>query len=156
MTLRTSSSHDEGGTRQFAVSTVSFDGGDDGALRSLRLVKVAQVVEDGRMRFERIPGTEFVVPAELALLAIGFSGAKSSTLHDQLGVEVDARGNALSDAAFQTNVDGVFVAGDAVRGPSLVVWALSDGREAARSADAWLTGGVRLPTRGKNRHFGGR
>jgi glutamate synthase (NADPH/NADH) small chain len=157
MTLRTSTSHEEGGTRAFSVSTTGFVDDGKGGVAGLRLTRVEAVTQGGRTRFEAVPGSEYVLPAELVLLAMGFVGAGTQSLVEQLGVAVDGAANVKVDKAFATNVPGVFAAGDAVRGPSLVVWGLAQGREAARGVDAWLRGGEAwVPTRGRDLSFGGR
>jgi glutamate synthase (NADPH/NADH) small chain len=141
---RTSSAHEEGGERVYAVSTTRLVGDrEDGAagdVRALELVEVAFV--DGR--FEPVPGTEREIPADLVLLAMGFLGPQRAGLVEQLGVELDQRGNVARDESFMTSVPGVFVAGDAGRGQSLIVWAIAEGRAAAAGVDAWLTGGESL------------
>ena len=109
------------------------------------------------MRLERIVGSEFLLPVELVLLAIGFTGPRSDSVAAQLGAAVDDRGQLVIGEDRQTSVPGVFAAGDAVRGPSLVVWALADGRETAHQVDRYLRGEQAVaPTRGRERHFGGR
>ncbi len=141
MVFRVSSAHEEGGERVYAVSTSAFLGDDQGNVRALRLVEVA--FQDGRLVEHE--GTEREIPAELVLLAMGFSGPQREGLVEQLGVELDQRGNVARDASYATSVDGVFVAGDAGRGQSLIVWAIAEGRAAAAAVDAWLTGGTTLP-----------
>ncbi len=149
LVFRTSTSHEEGGQRVFGRMTTRLEG-EGGALR--RLVSVG--VDVG---LQPLPGTEEVWEVDLLILAMGFLGPEVSTLQAQLGVELDARGNVRTDAQFATSADGVWCAGDARRGASLIVWAISEGREAARAVDAWLTGrGSRLPTRGQDCAFGGR
>jgi glutamate synthase (NADPH/NADH) small chain len=138
---RTSSAHEEGGDRVFAVSTVRFVGDDAGQVQSLELVDV-ELVEG---RFTPIEGTAREIPAQLVLLAMGFTGPEPDGLLGQLGVEIDARGNIVRDAAFMSTVPGVFVAGDAGRGQSLIVWAIAEGRSAASAVDEWLTGSTELP-----------
>ncbi|HEX6337988.1 MAG TPA: glutamate synthase subunit beta [Jiangellaceae bacterium] len=140
--LRTSSAHEEGGERVFSVSTQEFLSDEDGAVRALRLVE-ARRGADGR--FEPVPGTERELPAQLVLLAMGFVGAERSALVDQLEVELDARGNIARDGSYQTSVPGVFAAGDAGRGQSLIVWAIAEGRACAAAVDRYLTGADRLP-----------
>ena len=134
--LRTSTAHEEGGERLYGVSTVAMLGDDQGAVRALRLVDVVPV--DGR--FDPVPGTEREVPAQLVLLAMGFTGPERGPLLDQLGVTLTARGTVARDDAFATGVPGVFVAGDAGRGQSLVVWAIAEGRAVARAVDCYLSG----------------
>ena len=140
--LRTSSAHEEGGERVYSVSTQEFLADDEGNLRALRLVEVHRGA-DGR--FEPVPGTERELPAQLVLLAMGFVGPERSALVDQLEVELDARGNIARDGSYQASVPGVFVAGDAGRGQSLIVWAIAEGRACAAAVDRYLTGADRLP-----------
>ena len=141
MTFRVSSAHEEGGERLYAVSTQRFVGDGAGRVRALRLVEVAVV--DGR--FAPVDGTEREIPAELVLLAMGFVGPERAGLVEALGVDLDARGAIARDAAYATSVPGVFVAGDAGRGQSLIVWAIAEGRAAAAAVDQWLTGETALP-----------
>ncbi|HZU81862.1 MAG TPA: glutamate synthase subunit beta [Polyangiaceae bacterium] len=131
--LRTSSSQEEGADRDWAVSTRGF-AGEDG--RVVRLEATRVVLEAGKVR--PIPGTELSLPCDLALLAMGFVGPERAGLVEQLGVALDARGNVRTDASGATSVPGVFAAGDASRGQSLVVWAIADGRRVAAGVDAWL------------------
>jgi glutamate synthase (NADPH/NADH) small chain len=134
---KVTSAHQEGGERVYAVNTVKFTGDEDGNVRELHLVEV--VFQDGR--FVPQDGTEKVLPAELVTLAMGFTGTdQSNGLVEQLGLELDARGNVARDGSYATNVAGVFVAGDAGRGQSLIVWAIAEGRSAAKAVDAYLTG----------------
>jgi glutamate synthase (NADPH/NADH) small chain len=139
--LRTSSAHEEGGERLFAVNTVRFLG-EDGAVAGLELVDVELV--DGR--FTPVEGTERVLPAQLVLLAMGFVGPQREGLLEGLGVELDARGNVARDGGWATNVPGVFVAGDMGRGQSLIVWAIAEGRSAAAAVDRFLSGSTMLPS----------
>jgi glutamate synthase (NADPH/NADH) small chain len=141
MTFRISSAHEEGGERVYAVSTQAFLGDDEGRLRALRLVEVELV--DGR--FTPVEGSEHEIPAQLALLAMGFTGPERGALLAQLGVELDPRGNVARDGDYASSVPGVFVAGDAGRGQSLIVWAIAEGRSCAASVDRWLTGSTVLP-----------
>jgi glutamate synthase (NADPH/NADH) small chain len=131
---RVSSAHEEGGDRVYAASTTEFIGDPGGAVRALRLVEVA--LEGGRLA--PVPGTEREIPCDLVLLAMGFTGAEKPGLLSDLGVEFDARGNVARDAAYQTSVPGVFVAGDMGRGQSLIVWAIAEGRSAAACVDQHL------------------
>ncbi|MGY1618469.1 glutamate synthase subunit beta [Geodermatophilus sp. SYSU D00691] len=141
MVMRVSSAHEEGGERLYSVNTERFLGDDEGRVRALLLHEVERV--DGR--FQKVEGTERELPAELVLLAMGFTGAQREGLVDTLGVEVDHRGNVARDGEFMSSVPGVFVAGDIGRGQSLIVWAIAEGRAAAGAVDAWLTGGSMLP-----------
>lgn len=136
MIFRVASAHEEGGERRYAVSTSAILGDESGAVTGLRLHEVALV--DGR--FEPVEGTEQVLPAQLVLLAMGFLGPQREGLVEQLGVDLDARGNVARDREFMTSVPGVFVAGDAGRGQSLIVWAIAEGRAAAHGVDAYLRG----------------
>jgi glutamate synthase (NADPH/NADH) small chain len=140
MIMRVSSAHEEGGERLYSVNTERFLG-EDGHVRALLLHEVERV--DGR--FQKVEGTEQELPAELVLLAMGFTGAQREGLIDTLGVEVDQRGNVARDGEFMSTVPGVFVAGDMGRGQSLIVWAIAEGRAAAAAADNWLTGDSMLP-----------
>jgi glutamate synthase (NADPH/NADH) small chain len=141
MIYRISSAHEEGGERVYAVSTQEFIGDDSGRVAALRLVEVEFV--DGR--FTPVRGSERELPAQLVLLAMGFTGPERGPLLDQLGVEFDARGNVSRDGDYATTVPGVFVAGDAGRGQSLIVWAIAEGRSCAAAVDAWLSGSTTLP-----------
>jgi len=142
MTFRVASAHEEGGERVYAVSTSEVVGDEQGRVRALRLHEVTM----GEKGFETVEGSEREVPAQLVLLAMGFLGPEQEGFLDQLGVERDARTNVARDASYMTNVPGVFVAGDAGRGQSLIVWAIAEGRSAAHGVDAWLMGkDSRLP-----------
>ena len=138
---RVSSAHEEGGERLFAVSTLAFLPDGAGHVRALSLVEVARV--DGR--FEPVAGTEQELPAQLVLLALGFTGPEQGSLLDQLGVACTPRGTVARGDDFGSTVPGVFVAGDAGRGQSLVVWAIAEGRSAAAAVDAYLSGSTELP-----------
>jgi glutamate synthase (NADPH/NADH) small chain len=138
---RTSSAHEEGGERVYAVSTTRFLEDGEGNVASIELVDVEMV--EGR--FQPIEGTERKIPADLVLLAMGFTGPERPGLLEQLGVELDGRGNIARDGSFMSTVPGVFVAGDAGRGQSLIVWAIAEGRAAAAAVDEWLSGGSELP-----------
>lgn len=140
MTYRVSSAHEEAGERVYSVSTKEFIG-EDGHVSGLRLVEVEMV--DGK--FQEVDGSERVVPAQLVLFAMGFTGPEKEGLVDQLGVELDERGNVKRDKSYMSSVEGVFVAGDAGRGQSLIVWAIAEGRSAAAGVDAFLTGSTNLP-----------
>ena len=139
--MRTSSAHEEGGERVFSVNTECFLGDDKGNLRALRAHEVTMV--DGR--FEKVEGTDFELPCELVFLAMGFLGPEKHALFDQLGIELNARGNVVKDDDWMTNVPGVFVAGDMTRGQSLIVWAIAEGRSAAAAVDRYLVGETALP-----------
>ena len=141
MIFRVASAHEEGGERLYAVSTQEILKDADGQVSGLRVSDV-QMGEKG---FEPVEGTERILPAQLVLLAMGFLGPQQAGLVEQLGVALDARGNVERDASFMTSVPGVFVAGDAGRGQSLIVWAIAEGRSAAHGVDAFLTGASALP-----------
>ena len=138
---RTSSAHEEGGERLFSVNTERFVADTDGNVHALQCHEV--VMREGR--FEKVDGSEFELRADLVLLAMGFVGPERGTWLETLGVEFDARGNIARDADFMTNVPGVFVAGDAGRGQSLIVWAIAEGRSCAAGVDRWLMGESTLP-----------
>jgi glutamate synthase (NADPH) small chain len=137
MIFRVTSAHEEGGDRVFGVATVAFIG--DGHVSSILLADVA----DGS--FEPVPGTERELPADLVLLAMGFTGPAPSPLLDQFELSTDARGAIARDEHYMSDVSGVFIAGDAGRGQSLIVWAIAEGRSVASEVDAYLTGRQRLP-----------
>ena len=141
--LRTSSSHEEGCEREFAIATKEFIG-EGGKVTALKTVRVEW--QGGKM--VEVPGTEQIIPADLVLLAMGFVSPVASVL-EAFGVERDARGNAKAtteaSGGYRTNVDKVFAAGDMRRGQSLVVWAIREGRQAARAVDEFLMGSSKLP-----------
>jgi glutamate synthase (NADPH) small chain len=141
MIFRVSSAHEEGGERLFSVNTEEFLGDEDGNLRALRLVDVERV--EGR--FQPVEGSERELPAQLVFLAMGFLGPQKEGLLDALGVDYDERGNVKRSSTFETSVPGVFVAGDAGRGQSLIVWAIAEGRSAAAGVDTHLMGRDVLP-----------
>ena len=140
--FRSSSSHEEGVHREFAVTTVEFCG-KNGKVSGLKCARLEQ--KDGRLT--PVPGSEFTIVAELVLLAMGFVYPQPKGLLAQLGVALDQRKNVVVDSSrLMTSVPGVFAAGDAQRGQSLVVWAIADGRKAARGIDRYLMGRSELPT----------
>jgi glutamate synthase (NADPH/NADH) small chain len=141
MIFRVSSAHEEGGERVYSVSTQEFLGDEDGNVRALRLVDVE--MKDGK--FSEVEGTEREIPAQLVLFAMGFTGPQQDGVVAQLGVDLDGRGNIVRDAAYMSTQPGVFVAGDAGRGQSLIVWAIAEGRAAAAGVDRFLTGSTTLP-----------
>jgi glutamate synthase (NADPH/NADH) small chain len=141
--LRTSSAHEEGCERVFAVNTECFLGTD--TVRGLRAHEVRSVVVEGRPTFEKVDGSDFELECELVLLAMGFVGPERAGLLEGLGVELDGRGNVARDGGFQTSVPNVFVCGDMGRGQSLIVWAIAEGRSAAAAVDHWLMGETLLP-----------
>jgi glutamate synthase (NADPH/NADH) small chain len=140
MQLRVESSHEEGGLRDWSVSTVRFSGDEDGNVRKLHGVRVGPPP-----KFEAVPDSEFEMDVDLVLLAMGFTGPVRGGLLDALGVALDARGNVATDQKYMSSVPGVFAAGDARRGQSLVVWAIAEGRKAARCVDEFLMGSSKLP-----------
>jgi glutamate synthase (NADPH) small chain len=138
--FRVAGAHEEGGERVYAVNTKEILGDEQGRVRGLRLVEVVQN-GDGKPGFTEVEGTAREIPAQLVLLAMGFLGPQSHGVVEQLGVELDERSNIKRDNAFMTSVPGVFAAGDAGRGQSLIVWAIAEGRSAAAGVDAYLMGG---------------
>ncbi|WP_234734042.1 glutamate synthase subunit beta [Tellurirhabdus bombi] len=149
MMLRTSTSHEEGCERKWSINTKAFIGDENGNLTALRLVDLDWKNENGRMQMVEVPGSERDIPCELALLAAGFLYPQRNGLLTDLGVEVDERGNVKS-SNYQTNIPKVFAAGDMRRGQSLVVWAISEGREAARAADQYLMGESQLEAKARS------
>jgi len=141
MTYRVTSAHEEGGERIYSVNTARDVDDGSGRVRALEIVEVE--LRDGR--FEPVPGTERELPADFVFLAMGFTGPERGPLLEQLEVELDERGNVRRDRDFMSSVDGVFVAGDAGRGQSLIVWAIAEGRSAAAGVDRWLSGSTTLP-----------
>jgi glutamate synthase (NADPH) small chain len=137
--LRIESSHEEGGVRDWAVNTLKFTGDENGNVKKLHAIRVGPPP-----KFEAVPGTEFELDADLVLLAMGFTGPVRNGLVEQLGVEMTVRGNVATDEHYQTTVPGVFAAGDLRRGQSLVVWAIAEGRKAARAIDLHLMGKTKL------------
>jgi glutamate synthase (NADPH/NADH) small chain len=144
--FRVSTAHEEGGERLFSVSTERFVGDDQGRVRALSAVQVERASVNGRIVFQKVAGSEFELPADLVLLAMGFTGPERGGVLDQLEVRMTERGTVWRDDAFMTNVPGVFAAGDMQRGQSLIVWAIADGRACARGVDAYLMGESDLPT----------
>jgi len=143
--FRVSGAHEEGGERVYAVSTQRFLGDAQGRVRALEAVKVDMVREGGRLEFKPIPGSEFTLEVELVLLAMGFLGAERPGMLTDLGVTLTERGNVQRDANWMTSVPGVFACGDMQRGQSLIVWAIAEGRSAARGVDLYLMGTSALP-----------
>jgi glutamate synthase (NADPH/NADH) small chain len=136
--LRSESSHEEGGKRDWAVNTTSFSG-EGGEVKRLHAIRVG-----APPKFEVIPATEFTLDAELVLLAMGFTGPVKSGMIEQFGLELDVRGNVATQGNYMSSVPGIFAAGDARRGQSLVVWAISEGRSAAKAIDQYLMGRSQL------------
>jgi glutamate synthase (NADPH) small chain len=141
MVYRVSSAHEEGGERVYAVSTEEFLGDGQGNLRAIKIVE--SKFENGK--FEKVVGSEKEILADFVFLAMGFVGPEKSELLAQLEVEFDDRGNIKRDDEYSTNIEGVFVAGDAGRGQSLIVWAIAEGRSAASAVDKFLVGETQLP-----------
>jgi glutamate synthase (NADPH/NADH) small chain len=141
MILRTSSSHEEGCDRHWSILTKEFISDNKGHVKGLKVVDIKWAVNKntGRAEFKEVSGTERILPCDLALLSIGFIHPEHDNAIGQLEISVDDRGNVI-DTEYQTNKDKVFTAGDMRRGQSLVVWAIAEGREAARSADHFLMG----------------
>ena len=141
MIYRVSSAHEEAGDRLYSISTESFIGNNEGQLTALRIVETKFV--DGK--FEKVPGTDREIPADLVFLAMGFTGPEQNELISTLNVDIDQRGNIVRDENFATSKEGVFVCGDAGRGQSLIVWAIAEGRSAAAAVDKYLVGATQLP-----------
>jgi glutamate synthase (NADPH/NADH) small chain len=140
MQLRIEGAHEEGGIREWSVATTKFTGDEKGNVKQLHGVRVGPPP-----KFEPVPGTEFTMDADLVLLAMGFLGPVRNGMLDQLGVKLDPRGNVAADENYMTSIPGIFAAGDMRRGQSLVVWAISEGRKAARGVDKYLMGDSKLP-----------
>jgi glutamate synthase (NADPH) small chain len=152
MVLKTSSSHEEGVQRQWAVATKEFIGDENGHLRALQIVDLEwKIGEGGKSAFSEIPGSERQIPCEVALLAMGFLHPQHTGLVNDLAVELDERGNVrANEKSYQTSIQKIFTAGDMRRGQSLVVWAISEGRECARKVDEFLMGYSLLETKDDN------
>ncbi len=145
MILRTSSSHEEGVIRDWSINTKRFSGDEHGTVKKLHGVRLEWAQDNGRPVMKEVPGSEFELDCDLVLLALGFLGPETDTVIGQLGCEITERGNVKAGPDYQTTVPGVFACGDARRGQSLVVWAIWEGREAARGVDAYLMGETFLP-----------
>ena len=142
---RTASAHEEGVERVYAVSTKRFIDDGNGNVSGLELVNVEMKNVDGRMQFVEVEGSNKTLPCDLAFLAMGFLGPQKPGMLEELGVELDARGNVVADKQWMTSVEGVFTAGDMQRGQSLIVWAIAEGRSAAKGIDEYLMGTSDLP-----------
>jgi glutamate synthase (NADPH/NADH) small chain len=142
--FRVSSAHEEGGMREYSVNTTHFSG-TDGHVTALHAARVELVRDNGRITIKNIPGTEYTMEADLVLLAMGFLGPRREGLLNDLGVTLTDRGNVWRDENWMTSVPGVFAAGDIQRGQSLIVWAIAEGRSAARGVDLYLMGTSDLP-----------
>jgi glutamate synthase (NADPH) small chain len=136
--LRTESAHEEGGTRDWAANTTKFTGDAHGNVKQLHAVRVGPPP-----KFEALPGSEFTIDADLVLLAMGFTGPVKKGMLEQFALNLDARGNVATNGNYMSSVPGIFAAGDMRRGQSLVVWAISEGRSAAKAVDDYLKSGVR-------------
>jgi len=141
MIYRVSSAHEEAGERLYSVSTEEFLGDGNGNLRALKIVETQFV----NGKFEKVEGTEKEIPADLVFLAMGFLGPEKNALIEQLEVNLDERTNIKRDSQFATSEEGIFVCGDAGRGQSLIVWAIAEGRSAAKAVDEYLMGETQLP-----------
>jgi glutamate synthase (NADPH/NADH) small chain len=144
--FRTSAAHEEGGERVFSVSTERFVGDPEGRVRGLQATEV-EMIRDGQgsLRFQPVPDSQFELPVDLVLLAMGFVGPRRSGLLAELDVRITERGTVWRDERWMTSQPGIFTAGDMQRGQSLIVWAIADGRSAARAVDTYLMGESRLP-----------
>ncbi len=140
MQLRVEGAHEEGGIREWSVTTTKFTGDENVNVKQLHAVRVGPPP-----KFEPVAGTEFTMDADLVLLAMGFLGPVRNGMIEQLGVTLDQRGNVSTNENYMSSVPGVFVAGDMRRGQSLVVWAIAEGRKAARGVDQYLMGETKLP-----------
>ena len=148
MRLRESTSHKEGVERHFSILTKRFIGNEKGELTALETVEVAWEYENGRMQLKERPNSSKIWECDLVLLALGFTGSEK-TLAESFGLEFDNRGNIqATEEDYKTNIPGIFVAGDQRRGQSLIVWAISEGRQAAHHIDAYLMGESHLPLKG--------
>jgi glutamate synthase (NADPH/NADH) small chain len=145
-----STSHEEGGERTYLASTVEFLPDADGNVRALKVAET-QYLPDGRRA--ATPGTEREIPADLVLVAMGFTGPETGVLEEQTGIEVTERGLVARGEDYAASLPGVFVAGDAGRGQSLIVWAIAEGRAAAAAADTYLQGSTELPAPVRPRTF---
>jgi glutamate synthase (NADPH/NADH) small chain len=142
--LRTSAAHDEGGVREWSISTTRFSG-TNGRVQKLHAHRVEMLRDGGRLDFKPVPGTDLEMEVDLVLLAMGFLGPERNGMLSQLGLKLTDRGNVWRDENWMTSVPGVFTAGDMQRGQSLIVWAIAEGRSAARGLDRYLMGHSDLP-----------
>ena len=143
--FRTASAHEEGGERLYSVSSKRFVDDGTGRVKALELAEVEMTVEDGRARLNEVRGSLRVLPCDLALLAMGFTGPERAGPIEALGLKLTDRGNVWRDKQWMTSERGVFTAGDMQRGQSLIVWAIAEGRSAAQSIDTFLMGDSDLP-----------
>jgi glutamate synthase (NADPH/NADH) small chain len=144
--MRTSSAHEEGGDRMYALETTELVDDGTGAVSGLRAHQVRQIVDNGRVRFDPVPSSVVEIPCDLVLIAMGFVGAERKGIVSELGLDLDARGNVACDSRWTTSRDGVFVCGDMTRGQSLIVWAIAEGRSCAAAVDEWLMADTALPS----------
>jgi glutamate synthase (NADPH/NADH) small chain len=142
---RVSSAHEEGGEQVYAVSTKQFLGDDKGPVRALELVEVEMKMDGGRPSFIEVAESRYELPCDIVLLAMGFVGPEPDGMLNELGVQLNERGNVQRDENWMTSVQGVFTAGDMQRGQSLIVWAIAEGRSAAQAIDLYLMGESDLP-----------
>ena len=143
--MRTSSAHEEGGERIYSINTTQFVG-EDGHVTGLETVQVEQEYVEGRLEFTEVAGTKEIHEANLVCLAMGFVGPESTSLVSELEIDLSPRGNIARNGNWMTSQEGIFVAGDAGRGQSLIVWAIAEGRSCASAVDSWLQGGSQLPS----------
>jgi glutamate synthase (NADPH) small chain len=143
--FRTSPAHEEGGERMYSIATEKFTGDDKGHVTTLHGHRVEVVNNGGRLEFKPVPNSAIELKADLVLLAMGFLGPERNGMLDKLGVKMTERGNVWRDERWMTSVPGVFAAGDMQRGQSLIVWAIAEGRSAARGVDQYLMGRSDLP-----------
>jgi glutamate synthase (NADPH/NADH) small chain len=143
--FRTTPAHEEGGERVYAVSTERFRGDTRGRVKALDAIHVERTSENGRAAFRPVPGSELSLKTDLVLLAMGFTGPERSGMLADLGVRLTDRGNVWRDGRWMTSAPGIFTCGDMQRGQSLIVWAIAEGRSAARGVDAFLMGASSLP-----------
>jgi glutamate synthase (NADPH/NADH) small chain len=143
--FRVSAAHEEGGHRHYSIATERFTGNEHGHVSALHAQTVEVVDNSGRLEFRPVAGSEQTIPADLVLLAMGFLGPETNGALQQLGVKMTDRGNVWRDGNWMTSVPGVFAAGDLQRGQSLIVWAIAEGRSAARGVDLYLMGKTDLP-----------
>jgi glutamate synthase (NADPH/NADH) small chain len=143
--FRVSSAHEEGGERMYSIATQHFSGNQQGQVTTLHAHRVEMVNQNGRLDFKPVANSEFELKADLVLLAMGFLGPETNGMLTKLGVKMTERGNVWRDERWMTSVPGVFTAGDMQRGQSLIVWAIAEGRSAARGVDEYLMGRTSLP-----------
>ena len=143
--MRDRRAHEEGGERMYSIATQHFSGNQQGQVTTLHAHRVEMVNQGGRVDFKPVANSEFGLKADLVLLAMGFLGPETNGMLTKLGVKMTERGNVWRDERWMTSVPGVFTAGDMQRGQSLIVWAIAEGRSAARGVDEYLMGRTSLP-----------